>query len=344
LSPLCQPWHLACEYTRQMMRMGIKASGDTMRISNKVRCFKKLTISLLIIIAFFANTAWGQIGNGSGTSSGEILNIGIGSRAASLGGAYMAYSDDATALFWNPSGLAGISDVEFQFGYSSWYQDISINYLGAVVPISENLSAGVGVVYVDYGAFMAYSDDDQPLGEFSGHNVVASLSMAYRLSDRFALGVTAKGVTEKLEESSAIGYAVDIGTRFNMGIFSVGMALKNVGSGLKYEYESSPLPTKLSAGMGLRTFEGRLRLAADVNIPRNGVISLHQGMEYLYQNTIFLRGGYSHRFNDLNSSEKNGLVWGFGLKVMTGSIDYSYEPNSDLGAIHKIDLSFKLDR
>jgi Uncharacterised protein family (UPF0164) len=344
LLPLCQPWHPACECTHQMIRMGKKASGETMRVSNKVRGFEKFTISVFIIIALFATTAWGQVGNGSGTSSGEILNIGIGSRAASLGGAYMAFSDDATASFWNPSGLAGLSNVEFQFGYSSWYQDISINYLGAVVPMSENLSAGVGVVYVDYGEFTAYSEDDQLLGEFSGHNIMASISLAYKLNDRLSLGVTAKGVSEKLEESTAMGYAMDVGVRYNLGIFSVGMALKNVGSGLKYEYESAPLPTKLSAGIGLQTLDGQLRLAGDINVPKNGIISYHQGLEYLYQNSIYLRGGYSHSFSDLASSEKDGFVWGFGLKVMSGSIDYSYIPNGTFGAIHKIDLSIKLNR
>lgn len=306
------------------------------------RLFRNIiTVSFLFL--FITGTALAQMGNGAGTTSGEILNIGIGSRATSLGGAFTAFSDDATAPFWNPSGLSGAGSTEIQFGHSTWYQDISLNYLGAVIPVSDRLSTGIGVAYVDFGEFMGYNEADESTGAFTGHNVVLSLSMAYMLSERLSLGVTAKGITEKLDDSQAQGFAFDIGTRYNTGIFSIGLAAKNIGSGLKYEYESSPFPTKYCAGLGISTYSGKLRFASDIDMPRNGNLSLHQGVEYLYMNTIFLRSGYVHSFNDtVDNSSVNGLVYGFGLQINAGSIDYSYVPNGDFGGIHRIDFSWKL--
>ena len=300
-------------------------------------------ITFAIVFLFLTGTGIAQMGNGSGTTSGEILNIGIGSRATSLGGAFTAFSDDATAPFWNPSGLSGAGSVEFQFGHSTWYQDISLNYLGAVIPVNERFSAGVGLAYVDFGEFQGYNEADEATGSFTGHNVVLSISLAYLLSERLSVGITAKGITEKLDDSQAQGYAVDLGARYNSGLFSVGIAAKNLGSGLKYDYETSPLPTKFTAGIGLSAYEGRLRFASDINVPRNGIMSLHQGIEYLYLNTIFLRSGYIHNLSDADgNSERNGLVYGFGLKINSGSVDYSYVPSGDFGGIHRIDFSIKL--
>ncbi len=40
-----------------------------------------------------------------GTSAAQFLKIGAGARAEALGQAYVAISNDASALFWNPAGL-----------------------------------------------------------------------------------------------------------------------------------------------------------------------------------------------------------------------------------------------
>jgi len=41
---------------------------------------------------------------------GSDLGMGIGARAMSMGGAFTAIADDATAVFWNPAGLAQLTD------------------------------------------------------------------------------------------------------------------------------------------------------------------------------------------------------------------------------------------
>ena len=42
-----------------------------------------------------------QIFEKVGTFDGQFLKIGVGARAAAMGGAFVGVADDATALFWN---------------------------------------------------------------------------------------------------------------------------------------------------------------------------------------------------------------------------------------------------
>ena len=44
---------------------------------------------------------------------GSDLGMGIGARAAGLGGAFVSIADDASATFWNPAGLTSIRSNQF---------------------------------------------------------------------------------------------------------------------------------------------------------------------------------------------------------------------------------------
>jgi hypothetical protein len=46
------------------------------------------------------------------------LELGAGGRAIALGGAYRALSDDLSALYWNPAGLASVRRIELTLGLS----------------------------------------------------------------------------------------------------------------------------------------------------------------------------------------------------------------------------------
>jgi len=44
--------------------------------------------------------------SGVGTNAAAFLEIGVGARAMAMGGAYGAVANDASALYWNPAGIA----------------------------------------------------------------------------------------------------------------------------------------------------------------------------------------------------------------------------------------------
>ncbi|MGE5411889.1 MAG: hypothetical protein ACM3MI_13085, partial [Clostridiales bacterium] len=45
-------------------------------------------------------------GQRAGISAAQFLKIGIGGRASSMGDAFVAVANDASALYWNPAGLS----------------------------------------------------------------------------------------------------------------------------------------------------------------------------------------------------------------------------------------------
>jgi len=299
-------------------------------------------ITVVLVLCVFTDIATAQVvsaGN-AGTTSANFLKMGVGARASALGGAFVAIADDATAGYWNPAGLPQVHHSELIFMHNDWYQDIKSNYLGAAFPVSSSFALGFGMSYLDYGSFDGYDSDDQPTGEYSANALVLSSSGALRLSRSLSLGLTGKIFTEKLEQSSATSFAADVGALYRTSVVSIGLNLMNIGKGMQYETDECPLPRRLVVGLAVSAYDGKLRLASDFEMPNDGGLTVHQGVEYCYENTVFLRTGYSHDFSHIRASGSTGMTMGFGVKHSIGALDYSYLPNEQLGDIHKI--SFRL--
>jgi hypothetical protein len=52
-------------------------------------------------------------------NAGAVMVPGFGARAMGMGGAFVAVADDATAVYWNPAGLAQLSKAEFALSAST---------------------------------------------------------------------------------------------------------------------------------------------------------------------------------------------------------------------------------
>ncbi len=83
---------------------------------------------------------------------GSDLGMGIGARAMGMGGAFTAVADDATAVCWNPAGLAQLRDNQIF---------VSVDYPGAF--------SSAGIVY------------RPPLETLQRRNVVLGLAYVNRL-------------------------------------------------------------------------------------------------------------------------------------------------------------------
>jgi len=62
----------------------------------------------------------------AGRTAVDFLLIGVGARAAGMGGVYTAVSKDTPASYWNPAGLSGGEGGEVVLGHFSWFQDITL--------------------------------------------------------------------------------------------------------------------------------------------------------------------------------------------------------------------------
>lgn len=74
--------------------------------------------------------------------SSEVLyatgEVGVGARAMGLGGNYVAIADDATALYWNPAGLAQLVRVEMALGVHTMWRESTHTMFGVEATADAN--------------------------------------------------------------------------------------------------------------------------------------------------------------------------------------------------------------
>lgn len=104
--------------------------------------------------------------NGPGTTTTSFLKIGIGARASALGEAFTALASDGTCLYWNPAGLAYLTEKELSATYNSWLQEINQGYLSFSFPFARG-ALGLGVNYVDMGKMEGRDEYGHPTGTFT---------------------------------------------------------------------------------------------------------------------------------------------------------------------------------
>lgn len=83
--------------------------------------------------------------------AGEFLSVPVGARAIGMGGAFIAVADDATAPWWNPSGMVFLPYREVLPMHSEQFGSlVNHDYLGAVFPLGgekgHQQAIGVGIV------------------------------------------------------------------------------------------------------------------------------------------------------------------------------------------------------
>jgi hypothetical protein len=142
---------------------------------------------------------------------GSDLGMGIGARAMSMGGAFTAVADDASAVFWNPAGLAQLTDNQLflSVDYPGVFSNAGIIYRPPVKALRRRqLTIGLAMVnrlrfngdsgedvWDDYSSTllsMAMVDaDDDFSGEIQSRTTDLRFSLAFSPLDskRLLLGI-----------------------------------------------------------------------------------------------------------------------------------------------------------
>ncbi|MFQ5706493.1 MAG: PorV/PorQ family protein [bacterium] len=294
-----------------------------------------------------------------GTTSAAFLEIGVGSRAVGMGGAYVAVANDATALYWNPAGLTQLQKSEVVFVHTKWLADLNFDFAGIVIPLGNAGTIG-GLVTVLSTSDLAERTIDQPEGTgnfFSVGDLAIGLTYTKNLTDRFGIGATFKYINQHISLMSANGFAVDFGAVFDTGLSGIrfGAALRNFGTDMKLtgkdalilvdidptklgnnervegrlDTDSFPLPLTFQAGLAKDVVLGennRVTLAADFVHPNDNTESVNVGFEYSLWRAVFLRGGLRNLL--MEDREENFTLGGGFVMNFLGNVklkfDYAY--------------------
>jgi len=340
---------------------------------------KKVFITMLILNLILASTVNAKTFRKVGTSAAQFLKIGVGARAQALSGAYGAVANDANATYWNPAGIVTLNNISWTGSHTNWFADISHQFTALVLPMGNSSALGFSATFVTMDEEEITTETNpQGTGYFwDASDIAVGLSYARWMTDRFALGMTIKYVSQKIWNESASTFAVDVGTYLKTGYkgIIIGMSFSNFGGSLQMqgrdlirEYDPNPdntlnanvdtrlhtepwpLPVNFRVGIALDVIgvgdkfvsseNSRFTLAIDGTHPNDDSEKLNFGVEYGWQEIFFARFGYGLGYDLVEFTYGGGLKFKLNNSA-TFVFDYALAPCGDLDYVHHFTIGLE---
>ena len=242
-----------------------------------------------------------------------LLKEGVGTRALGMGGAFTAVADDASALFFNPAGLAEaglgytIGSLDSQQTKNEFtYSLVKLGYIG----YSEGKVTNPAGDQLNYTAF-----------GFANRSGWLNWGTNYKSLDWTIAGVPDTGW------SADLAVLARITPQLKAGIVAQDVLTTR----------SRLVPGSLRVGLGYKPFKsGQLILAADAQLFRSQPGTGHLGMEVSLVPGLALRGGL----------DGNTPTAGASLNVTAFTLDYALLFNPDGANIQRFEagVKFSLER
>ncbi|MBI5727770.1 MAG: PorV/PorQ family protein [Ignavibacteriales bacterium] len=278
----------------------------------------------------------------TGTTGFVFLEIPVTARSAALGEASVAVSDgDAQSLFTNPA-AAGFTNKQHSFSsfYSPWFVDIK--HLASSYMISTDAGVfSVGLNYFDFGTIdrtVRRLDNRafEKSGTYTASAGAITASFAKKLTDKFSFGVSMKLAQEKIDVYSVEAPLVDVGVMYFTGLGSLRIAavVQNAGVNAKYIKDEFKMPTAFRLGAAAEVIDDpagyKLSLLAEAIHPTDNIERINTGIEFSYNNMIFLRGGYKFFYDEETYSGGIGLHTN---SIVPAEIDFAIADYGRLGMV-----------
>ena len=343
----------------------------------------KITKILGFVILFLlvsANSIFAGGGQRNGTAGASQLMIPVGARGIAMGGSTLANSYGLEALFWNPANLARIDEFSTNVlvSHMEHIADIGVEYGAFSTDIESFGSLAFSIKSLAVGdiPITTVESPDGTGAIFSPEFLTIGLTYSRMLSDRISVGLTTNVVSEVIDRVDATGLAFNVGVTYsdfaNLNGLNIAFVMKNIGPQMKFDgsgllisaqnpdlnrdeelYKVDAAPFELPS-----TLELGLSYVYDVNeqnaLQFAGLFAnnnfygdeLKLGLEYGYDNLLFLRAGYSTAYDMDSDFNAYGLNAGFGLEYDMGGVDlrvdYAYRAvqYEGLGDNHLFSIGF----
>ncbi|MBN1886266.1 MAG: PorV/PorQ family protein [Candidatus Krumholzibacteriota bacterium] len=321
----------------------------------------RFAIASLILLTLSATAAFAQ-----GEAGASSLIIPPSARANGMGQSFVAIADDATAIWWNPAGIAFVDravDLMHTQLVPDLASDVFFDYIGGVYSLEGIGTIGAALLYLTYGDYEVTRLDPNPVGTASAWEVAPTLSGAVKIFDTIGIGMNVKYVYVSLapdwatiegQEGKGHSVAIDFGALWKIPDFSVGgfmvrnlnlgFAVTNLGPSITYvdSDQAADLPRNMRLGFAYTPVAnefGTLTVAADYNRPMvefERSSTYHAGAEFVYAQLFAARGGYIHDKDGDIKDATYGLGFILNKRVR---FDWSTVPqSSDLGRVHRWSL------
>lgn len=337
-----------------------------------------LLVIINVMVLFSGSSLYAQLFSDItkvGTTAGQFLKIGAGARSLAMGGTYVGISDDIYATYYNPAGVAiSQGNGQVAFNHTNWLADIDFDFAAASIDIES-----LGSMFISITSLRVPEEKvrtfDYPEGDgqfWDASSVSFGLGFARSLTDRFSIGFQAKYIKESIWNSSASGFALDVGTYYitPFNDLVIGASISNFGTKMQldgrdiqlnydpnnnsstgpnnvpaqYDMGSYDLPLTFRIGFSMDVIKSRyirVKAALDATHPNDNAEYVNTGLEFAYDELLFIRGGYKSLF--LSDSEQ-GFTLGAGLNYEINNglfikINYAYGDYGRLKNIQYFDVS-----
>lgn len=304
-----------------------------------------VALATFILVAADANAQY----NRPGSTSAEFLRIGVSARAAGMADAFLAVADGAEAVHYNPSALPWQGPgLHVTANHLEWFSQINHEFIAVSKTFDRvgTFGAALTMLYTDAMKVRTPLQQEGTGETFHSYNMRASVGYARWLTDRVTFGGTLSFVNVSLYgDFQERAVAVDIATSYRAGYrdFRFGVKIANLGSDLTFVNETYPLPTVFVFGARINAVDldrQLVRVAGSVSKPNDGEPVGRIGIEYGFQDLLFLRGGYRINYSTARFAFGGGVKFSVGRRG--AAADYAYIDYSELGAAHQVGLKITL--
>jgi tetratricopeptide (TPR) repeat protein len=293
-----------------------------------------------LLVLLLAATSFAQ----NGGAVGQFLDYGVGGRAMAMGGAYYGISDDASAAYWNPAGLAQLQRKELTTMQATLFQDTKLTYFsyaqptkgGSVFALSMTQLTGSGfeAVNATFNPTTGETTSIQSNGGFVDQQQAIALSWGKNVTETVLFGMSAQDVTRKLAGSSDSTKLLSLGMMKTMGAsYRLGLGVQNVFAQTTGDTQDK-YPAVIKIGNSMRLFKERLTLSLDADKVLNGATDLRFGGEY------WVSRWFAFRFGLLGLPSIQEEDFGFGLNFKNLTLDIA-QGIHDLGSSTRISVTFR---
>lgn len=289
------------------------------------------------------------------------LKLGVGARALGMGGAFTAVADDATALFWNPAGVARLQKQEVTGMHAQLSLDRNYDFVGFARP-TEDKSGGWGVGYTRFsitgipetrvrpGTTLPQLTDDayDAAGNFTGagpglgqvrifslfDDVEQNVSGSYgrKVGDRLYLGGSVRYLKQSLFTADGSGFGFDLGGLYVASDdWTLGFAAKDLAESIEFGggLQDADVDSTFSAGAAYKGIKNTL---VSVETTRTGDqgLKLRAGAERWFDDKYAVRAG----------TNRGNVSAGASLRFNDWQFDYAYQ-SQDLGDIQRLSFVYR---
>ncbi len=315
-----------------------------------------------------------------GQAGFKFLSNPIGARGSGLGNAYLAIAEDASAMFWNPAGLARLDNGSAFFDATRGIADINYFAGAAAWNFGDYGVFGLNAVMMDYGDFMGtrlnpITDGYDITGNFSPSAFAVGLSYARTMTDRFGFGGTVKWaqvdmgpatsiqVTETDNAGNVTGVeSTEVRNKLNIPVFDVGVmyythirgirfgaAFQNFSQEKKFIADEFSLPLMLKFGAAADLVDLLSLHGLGANHAATVSSDFQHSRDYSsrlhYGVEYWYRGALALRGGYKSNYDEEAWTFGAGLRGTLENyaiqFDYAYNDYGVFQPVHKFSIGLQ---